>query len=130
MSRIYKPNCNPQSAIRWYHSLVIRTTYKALHEYSHVHPLRCTAVQYFFPACASSLTITPFCLEHLDVCTVTKHDITQLRTSLPWHKSVHLNPFLHNSAGRLPEWSICACVSKNQIQFSRCNQAVSFIHIT
>ena len=32
----------------------------------------------FFPACTSSLTITPFCLEHLNVCTVSKHDIAQL----------------------------------------------------
>ena len=70
MSRIYKPNRNPFCNPLFFH---VTASYKALHDSLCI--LYSVHRYIFFPACTSSLTITPFCLEHLNVCTVSKHDI-------------------------------------------------------
>ena len=59
-----------------FNNLIVRTSDKVP---KHSHGIFHSISRYKFRlAFSAALTVSPFCLKHLDVCTVTKHNITEI----------------------------------------------------
>ena len=77
MSGIHKSDRNTIGYDLFFH---VPASHKALHHALGVFYGIHRYILFF--TCSSSLTVAPFCLEHLDMGTVTQHNITQLLRGL------------------------------------------------